>query len=48
MDKIEISSVSEALSVGGAVALQGMCIVFAVLVLLMLVLFLFESFLCKK
>ena len=40
MDKIEISSVSEALSVGGAVALQGMCIVFSVLILLMIVLFL--------
>ncbi len=38
MDKIEISSVSEALSVGGSVALQGMCIVFSVLVLLMIVL----------
>ncbi len=42
MDKIEISSVSEALSVGGSVALQGMCIVFSVLVLLMIILMLMK------
>ncbi len=42
MDKLEISSVSEALSVGGAVALQGMLIVFSVLLLLMIVLVLMK------
>ncbi len=42
MNKIEISSVAEALSVGGAVALQGMGIVFAVLILLMIILLLMK------
>lgn len=42
MENLNVSSLGEALSVGGAVALQGMSIVFLVLILLMIILMLMK------